>query len=143
MKPAIVEVVVDHPEVGVGWAVVATDPETKRRLAKTFLWHSDAEDEAIRLAGKTIGEIQSEGPPWFGLQTPEAPAKPRMIDRLKEMFEGQNSDAVSNDRWPKLEPVIDGDTVTGGWTLRLHNERLLICFDETGERLLGVVNWKE
>lgn len=62
----------------------------------------------------------------------------RKIDQLKQILESQEK----GDDWTYIGPC---QLLPGKGTLELVvlEEEISFVFDETGEKLLGIVNWKE
>lgn len=65
----------------------------------------------------------------------------REIDKLREILAKQVEDP---ENWPPLKPEVEPSrTVEGGLNLVIRSVQVGFAFDETGEKLLGVFNWKE
>lgn len=64
--------------------------------------------------------------------------KKRKIDVLKELLESQDSRRRD---WPELKPVIRERE--GQVDLVLHEQQVGIAFSASGNRLLGMYNWKD
>lgn len=72
-------------------------------------------------------------------QVPDPEPKKRTIDRLKEIL-GNQADMGLN--YPPLDPQIEQQ---GNRRLHLYldEQEVIFVFDPTGEKLLGLVNYKE
>ena len=62
---------------------------------------------------------------------------PRKIDQLKAILDSQVPDP---EEWPTIAAVIEkGD---GGLDLKVRSEEVGFSFDKTGQKFLGIFNWK-
>ncbi|GAI82193.1 unnamed protein product [marine sediment metagenome] len=62
----------------------------------------------------------------------------RKIDQLKELLESQEFDP---DNWTML--ALEIEDREDHLLLADHDEQVGFAFDKTGEKFLGIVNWKE
>jgi len=71
----------------------------------------------------------------------------RKIDQLKAILDSQ---VVDPDNWPVLDTKIEGSvldpsgsTADQDINLTVHSVEVGFAFDKTGEKFLGIFNWKE
>jgi len=60
----------------------------------------------------------------------------RKIDQLKEILDSQIPG------WDKIETEIKQGQ-DGGLVLDVPEYYVMFCFDSTGEKFIGIINWKE
>ncbi len=66
---------------------------------------------------------------------------PRKIDRLKELLESQ--EPFEEYDWEKTTPEIKVDSDDKTMDLLVRELQIGFCFDETGDKFLGMYNWKD
>lgn len=73
----------------------------------------------------------------------------RKIDQLKALLNSQEPEGVKSQDWDKLEPEIKPtptalrESGVRGLELEIIEYQIAFVFDPTGEKFLGIYNWKE